>query len=144
MRARRFVAGVIIAAVVLGAAGRASAKDMCFTLPGLSGGVGYALKSFTAPGKNLCKPVTGFSTIAAFLLDGTMCRTADGTTLRLTLNGNQVVSGPVGFQGGCTIPFPSLTGGTCLGTFDGGSTTIGFTSSIGDAVFLDNVTYDGH
>src|SRR5262245_28933950 len=48
MRARRFVAGTIMA-IVLGVAGAASAKDACFELPGLSGGIGYALKSFSAP-----------------------------------------------------------------------------------------------
>jgi len=129
MRARRFSAGIIMA-VVLGAAGAASAKDMCFTLTGLSGGVVYALKTFSAPGKNLCKPVTGFSTITGWLLDGTVCKTADGTALRLALSGHPVVSGPANFQGGCTIPSPSLTGGSCFGTYWPGSSTIGFTSSI--------------
>ena len=131
MRTRRFVTGIAMAGVVC-AAGPGSAADMCFTLPGVSGFIEYALKSFTPPGKNRCKQVAGFTTAATpgWLLGGTACTKSDGTVMRLALHGDPLISGPVAFQGGCTIPLPTLTGGSCLGTFEVSSTTIGFTSSI--------------
>ena len=127
----RAVAGTAFV-VALITAQPASAKDMCFSLPGFSGGVAYAFKSFRAPGKNRCKAIAGFSTTAGagWLLDGTACTAADGTVVRLALRGQGVVAGLAPFQGGCTIPLPSLTGGGCLGTFVSGGTHIGWTSSI--------------
>ena len=131
----RMIAGIALAFSLLGAR-PAAAADVCFTLPGLSGGIGYALKSFVKPGKNRCKPVSGFSTAPpgpAFVLSGTACTKADGTELRLGLVGTPFIAGPATFQGGCTLPLPSLTGGTCFGiyTIPGGTISdLGFTSSI--------------
>lgn len=131
----RTIAGIALAVSLLGAH-RAGAADVCFTLPGLSGGIGYALESFVKPGKSRCKPVSGFSTAPpgpAFVLSGTACTKADGTELRLGLVGTPFIAGPGTFQGGCTLPLPSLTGGTCVGiyTLPGGTISdLGFTSSI--------------
>jgi hypothetical protein len=123
--------GIALAAALLGAR-PAAAADRCFTLPGLSGFVTYALKSFSTPGKSKCKPLTGFTTLEspAFLLSGTACTKSDGTLLRLALIGTPAVVGPVKFEAGCAIPLPALTGGSCRGTYEVGSTTFGFTTSI--------------
>jgi hypothetical protein len=127
-----FVAGMLLMSTP------ARAGDMCFSLPGVSGFVVYALKSFGAPGKGRCKPITGFSTVAGWVFDGTVCTKSDGTAIRLALDAHPVVAGPVTFQGGCTIPLPGLTGGNCLGSF-GSNPTQGFTSSIDLAACVPSV-----
>ena len=126
----RLAVVLVLTCVLAGAgSGSAAARDMCFTLPGVAGFVEFALKDFTIPATDRCKSVVGFSRTTGWLLEGAACKTADATTLRLAFAGHPLVAGPTTFQGGCAIPLPSLTGGSCRGTF-GVNPTQGFTSSI--------------
>lgn len=69
---------VLAAALLLGGAGAAHAKDLCVRRQ--DGTILAILRGFKAPVTNKCRAVNG--THANGMLYGTVCRTADGQTLR--------------------------------------------------------------
>ena len=125
------IATSLFAAILLAAMSptpAALARDACFGIPSTFGGVLLVLKSFAPPGKNRCKPISGFTNIAGAILEGSACTTADGTTMRLGFSGHGFIPGLAPFQIACTIPLPSLSGGDCRGSYQVGNSHFGIDS----------------
>jgi hypothetical protein len=127
----RITASLIVAlGLVLGSAPMAGAKDLCVTIPGLlttSSGGFVVGKYFTVPQRDRCKPFTGFVVTPGggpggdWFVSGVGCTSADGGFFRLSFTAymspaaaSSVSANP--FTVFCSIPRPSLTGGTCLHT----------------------------
>jgi hypothetical protein len=130
---------VLVGALVVASEATVLARDLCFDLPGIAGSLTFVVKGFAVPGRNKCKPISGFSQVEGWLLSGSVCRKADGTALRLAVAAHPLlVSGPNPFQVGCTIPFPAMAGGSCHGSISIASSTsdevVAFASST-DAQF---------
>ena len=80
----------------------AYAKDLCFGLNAATGGVTYALKAFSPPPRDKCKPIMGFTTVAGWILTGTACTKADGSTMRFGITAQPALNEPRAFH--ATLP----------------------------------------
>lgn len=77
----RWTSAITLAAIALGTASVANAGDGCLTLSGAISPSVWVLKTFKAPGKGVCKPITGIR--LTFPFSGVACTNSTRDTLRL-------------------------------------------------------------
>jgi hypothetical protein len=95
----------------------AHAKDLCLDTATFGAG-GIVGKNFKIPGKNKCKPFAGFTLGGTYFVSGSGCTSASGDVFHLAITAaaaNIAFASPYTFS--CTLPLPTLSGGTCVSTW---------------------------
>jgi hypothetical protein len=95
----------------------AHAKDLCVSTATFGAG-GVVGKNFKVPGKNKCKPFHGFTLGGTYFVHGSGCTSASGDVFHLAITAaaaSNAFASPYTFS--CTLPLPTLSGGTCASTW---------------------------
>jgi hypothetical protein len=129
--ARLLVAAALTLAVavtfVIAATATSLAADLCITQGGTTV---FAGRKFSLPGKDKCKPITGFNQFA--ICSGVACTVADGTFVRVhyTCSDDQAVLFQ-SFYYGFPLPLPSSNAGNATYSAIDNGTPGGFSSPPG-------------